>query len=156
MLHVASLKVDEDVLNINDEFMDTQYFLRNTQSSLLESNMEREKLHQELQRSHILFYTYVILSHMDDCIIGSKEEPHVMVEHEEHANLKMFEEDKAFEFPFGSSHTLMDEVEKHDIVKPTSRGVHASTCLVDESSKRLVHNFSPHNFISAVSFGNEE
>ena len=82
------------------------------------------------------------------------EESHVMVVHEEHANLKMFEEDKAFEFPFGSSHTLMDEVEKHDIVKPTNGGVHASTFLVDEICRELVHNFSPRNFISAILFGN--
>ena len=79
-----------------------------------------------------------------------------MVVHEEHDYLQMLEDDQAIEFPFGASHAFMDEVEKHSTVKPTSRGVHASTCLVDESSKRLVHNFSPHNFISAVSFGNEE
>ena len=49
----------------------------------------------------------------------------------------------------------MEEAEKHTIAKPTSEGVHASTCLVDESCIGLVHSSSPHNFISYTSFGNE-
>ena len=47
-----------------------------------------------------------------------------MVVHEEHVDLQMFEEDQAFESPFGASHTFMKEVEKHATVKPTSGGVH--------------------------------
>ena len=43
-----------------------------------------------------------------------------MVEYEEHADLQMFEEDQAFEFPFGVSHTFMEEVEKHTSAKPNS------------------------------------
>ena len=98
MLHGESLKDDEDIFKINDELMATQDSLRNTQSALLESNMEIEKLHQELQRSHIPSYTFFSSSHMNDYILGSKEEPHVMVVHEEHVYLQMFEEDQAFEF----------------------------------------------------------
>ena len=48
MLHGESLKDDEDIFKINDELMATQYSLRSTQSSLYESNMEIDKLHQEL------------------------------------------------------------------------------------------------------------
>ena len=79
-----------------------------------------------------------------------------MVEHEEHAELQMFKEDQAFYFPFGTSHTFIEEVEKNSTAKPTSDGEHASTCLVDESCRGLVHIYSPHNFISATSFGNED
>ena len=48
MLHVGSLKDDEDISKLNDELMDTQDSLRSTQGSLLESKMDIEKLHQEL------------------------------------------------------------------------------------------------------------
>ena len=50
MLHRESLKYDEDICKLNDELMDTQDSLRSTQSSLLDSKMDIEKLHQELQR----------------------------------------------------------------------------------------------------------
>ena len=50
-----------------------------------------------------------------------------MVEYEEHIDLQIFEEDQAFDFPLGASHTFIKEVENHTLVKPTSGGVHAST-----------------------------
>ena len=78
-----------------------------------------------------------------------------MVVHEEHADFQMFEEDQAFEFPFGAGHTFMEEVEKHTTVKPTSGGVHVSTFLLDESCRGLVHSSSPQNFISPTSCENE-
>ena len=147
MSHRESLKDDEEICKLNHELMTTHYSLRSTQSSLFDSNLDIEKLHQELKRSHIFSYTSISPSHMVDCILGSKEEPHVMVVHEEHADLKMFEEDREFEFPFGASHTFMEYFEKYTIVKPTSGGVHVSTCLVDESCRGLVHSSSPYNFI---------
>ena len=72
--------------------MTTQDSLRSTQSALLESNMEIEKLHQELQRSYIPSYTSVIPSHMVDFIIGSKEGPHVMLEHEEYVEKEKYKD----------------------------------------------------------------
>ena len=68
ILHRVSLKDDEEIFNLNDELMATQYYLRITQISLFEFNIEIEKLHQEFQRSHIPSYTFVLPSHMDDCI----------------------------------------------------------------------------------------
>ena len=70
---------------------------------------------------------------MVDCILGSKEEPHVIVVHEEHVDLKMFEKDQAFESLLGANHTFMEEAKKHTIVKLTSGCVHAYACLLDES-----------------------
>ena len=60
-----------------------------------------------------------------------------MVVHEEHSDLHMIEEDQLFDFPLGKSHTLMEEEEKHTIVKIDYGGIHASTCLVDENCRRL-------------------
>ena len=48
MLHVEYLKDDEEIHKINDELMATQQYLRRTQNSLFESNIEIEKLHREL------------------------------------------------------------------------------------------------------------
>ena len=75
----------------------------------------------------------------------------MMVVHEENANLKMFEEDQAFEFPFGASRTFMEEAKKHTIVKPTSGQAHASTWLVDESYIGIVHSSSSNIYIPATS-----
>ena len=118
--------------------------------------MEIEKLHHELHRSHIPSYTSDSTSHMVDFILALKEETHVMVENKEHYDLQMFQEDQSIEFMFGERHTFMEEVEKHTIDKPTSRGVHASTCLVDESYRGLVHSSSSYSSILATSTGNED
>ena len=69
MIHASSLKDDEEICKFNYELMDTQDSLRSTQSALLDSKMDIDKLHQELQRSHILSYTSVSPFHMDDCIL---------------------------------------------------------------------------------------
>ena len=81
MLHIASLKDDEDISKLNDELMDTQDSLRRTKISLLEFKMEIEKLYQELQISHIPTYILVIRSPLVDDIHSYMEEPHEMVVH---------------------------------------------------------------------------
>ena len=70
---------------------------------------------------------------MDDCIHGSKEEPHVMVVHDKHYDLHILEEDQSFEFPLRERHTFMEEEEKNTIFKLAYGGIHASTCSMDEN-----------------------
>ena len=72
---------------------------------------------------------------MADFINGTKEEPHMMVVHELHVDLQMFEGDQAlvlfqsdYELPLEASHANMEEADDHTLVELYYGGVHASNC----------------------------
>ena len=88
----SSLKDEEDICKLNDELMDTKYYLISTQSYLLEYNMEIDKIQQVLRRSHIFSCTLVNHYTLVDDIQSSMEEPHEMVVHEVHDDMHVLEE----------------------------------------------------------------
>ena len=69
LLHGESLKDEEEICNLTQELMTTQYSLKNTQCALQESKMVIEQLHEKLQRSYLPSYTPFIHIHKDDCIL---------------------------------------------------------------------------------------
>ena len=54
MFHGASLKDEEEIYKLTQELMTTQDSLKSTKFALQESKMVIEKLHEKLQRSHLL------------------------------------------------------------------------------------------------------
>ena len=72
--------------------MTTHDSLKSTQNALQESKIHIEKLHEIFSIFHSPSYISDRHSHMVDFIHGPKEEPHVMVLHEENLNLHVFEE----------------------------------------------------------------
>ena len=93
MYHDASLRDVENIDKLTLELNSTQVSLKSTHSGHQESEIQIEQLHEKLERSHSPSYIYASPSHMVDCIHGSKEDPHVMIEHEVHFYFQFLGED---------------------------------------------------------------
>ena len=108
---------------------------------------------------------------MDEIIYVTKEESHVMVEHEVHVDMQVLDEatfkqegnqafvlvQRDYELPLGESHKDLEE--EHDIttIGPKNDREYAFKSLMGKSCKevRLVHNSSLPTSFSATSIGVE-
>ena len=69
VLHGASLKDGEEICKLSQDLLTTQDSLKSTQCALQESKMEIEKLHENLKKYYVSFYTPLSHIHKADCIL---------------------------------------------------------------------------------------